>query len=194
MEMALEKELGPMIARETKAIRGEGREAEAAAPGQKAPKAAAQQASAPGASTEAEKAVETSLEDRIDEEMKKMKGAEPSGPEPEAAAPEAGEEAVAEEGVEAAPAPEPEPAYEEPAPVAEEPSMSADELREIDEKLKLMETEEGTIQNLLNGLGASTMDAKKRELLEKKYTARLQKLSGDIKELRRQKEGGMAAA
>jgi len=57
-----------------------------------------------------------------------------------------------------------------------------------------MQTEEGTIQNLLNGLGASTMEAKKRELLEKKYNARLAKLSNDISELRRQKEGQVAAA
>ncbi|MBU2559740.1 hypothetical protein KKA03_02495, partial [archaeon] len=70
----------------------------------------------------------------------------------------------------------------------------AEHLREIDEKLKLMQTEEGTIQNLLNGLGASTMEAKKRELLEKKYNARLAKLSNDISELRRQKEGQVAAA
>lgn len=169
LEAALEKELGPMmLAGERGAIREE------------APKAAQEAAPEKAAAPEAEKAAEASLEDRIDAEMEKMKGtapeaagvvAAPEGPEPEAGSVEveaAAEEVVAE---------------------AEQPSMSAEELREIDEKLKLLETEGGTIQNLLNGLAGSTMEAKKRELLEKKYTARMKKISTDIADLRRLKEG-----
>jgi hypothetical protein len=190
LEAALEKELGPMmIAKETRAIREEA---------EKAPevKVAAAKAAAP--STPKEKAAAASLEDRIDAEMAKMKGAaapeeetEPEAPteiepevEPEVIGPEAETVEEVEAEVEEVP-------VEEPAP---EQELSAEELREIDDKLKLMETEEGTIQNLLNGLSGSTMDAKKRSLLEKKYNERLKKLATDITELKRQKESAMAAA
>ncbi|MEE8401110.1 MAG: hypothetical protein V3R86_03040, partial [Candidatus Hydrothermarchaeaceae archaeon] len=67
-------------------------------------------------------------------------------------------------------------------------TASPEKLKEINERLKLMETEEGVIQNLYKGLASSSMEEKKRLLLEKKYGDRLKKIATDIADLRHLKE------
>jgi len=141
LQTILEKELGPLISRDTRVLK----EAEV-----KAPEAEVKEAPAP----------EVSLEDRIGEEMEKMRTEE-----------------VKEVEVKA-----------KPAEIVREKVISPAELKEIDERLKLMETEEGTIQNLLKGLSTSDMEKKKRIQLEKKYTDRLNKIAADITDLKKQKE------
>ncbi len=175
LEAVLEKELGPLISRETRVISEEVAEA---------PEARVEE---PAAARGPEKVPEASIEDRIGEEMKKMKTtgevAEPElEPELESVA------AEVEEGTEV----EAEPGAA-PVEAAQEP-VSPEGLEKIDEKIKLMETEEGTIQNLLNGLEGSSMESKKRALLEKKYNDRLKKISGDIAELRQQRDSAMGVA
>jgi len=156
LEAALEKELGPLISREAMVAR----EVEAKAPAAEAKEV---QTPKPG------EALGVSLDDKISEEMKRMRGE--VGVEAEVP----GVEAVAEPKVEV-----------KPAAVKEEVTSPAD-LKKIDERLKLMETEENTIQNLLKGLAASEMEAKKRSQMEKKYTDRLNKITADITELRKSK-------
>ncbi len=175
LEAVLEKELGPLISRETRVISEEVAEA---------PEARVEE---PAAARGPEKVPEASIEDRIGEEMKKMKTtgevAEPELEpelEPVAAEVEEGTEVEAEPGA-------------APVEAAQEP-VSPEGLEKIDEKIKLMETEEGTIQNLLNGLEGSSMESKKRALLEKKYNDRLKKISGDIAELRQQRDSAMGVA
>lgn len=175
LEAVLEKELGPLISRETVAISEEVAEA---------PEAGVEE---PAAARGPEKAPEASIEDRIGEEMKKMKTtgevAEPElEPELESVAAEVEERAEVEAEAEAAPV------------EAVQETVSPEGLEKIDEKIKLMETEEGTIQNLLNGLEGSSMESKKRALLEKKYNDRLKKISGDIAELRQQRDSAMGVA
>lgn len=175
LEAVLEKELGPLISRETVAISEEVAEA---------PEAGVEE---PAAARGPEKAPEASIEDRIGEEMKKMKTtgevAEPElEPELESVAAEVEERAEVEAEAEAAPV------------EAVQETVSPEGLEKIDEKIKLMETEEGTIQNLLNGLEGSSMESKKRALLEKKYNDRLKKISGDIAELKQQRDSALGVA
>ncbi|MEE9389698.1 MAG: hypothetical protein V3U91_00490, partial [Candidatus Aminicenantaceae bacterium] len=142
LQTILEKELGPLISRDTRVLK----EVEV-----KAPEAKVKEAPAP----------EVSLDDRIGEEMEKMRT----------------EEVKEEVEVKA-----------KPAEIVREKVISPAELKEINEKLKLMETEEGTIQNLLKGLSTSGMEKKKRIQMEKKYTDRLNKITADITDLKKQKE------
>lgn len=173
LQMSLEAELGPLLSRSP--IVSE----EAEVP-------SAQDKSAPTPEpTE-------SIDHRIDKEMKRMRGGEDSravkspgmtentGIRSSARAVDnvIGVTSEREVTVEAK-------ARETPEP---QETASPEKLKEINEKLKLMETEEGVIQNLYKGLASSSMEEKKRQLLETKYADRLKKIAADIANLRKLKE------
>ncbi|MEE8402895.1 MAG: hypothetical protein V3R93_03995, partial [Candidatus Hydrothermarchaeaceae archaeon] len=147
LETTLEAELGPLISRGPRGLKEAEVKIEA-----KVPVAKVKEAPAP----------QVSLDDRIAEEMGKMKIQEPDE----------------EVEVEAKPA----------AAIAHEEAVSPADFKNLSEKLKLMETEEGTIRNLLKGLATSSMKKEKRLQMEKKYTERLNKITADIAEVRKLKE------